>query len=231
MDAAAAGATVSGAMNVFVLTTGRSGSLTFAEACRHITNYTTGHETRVGLVGEARLAYPDDHIEIDNRLAWFLGRLQEAFGDRAFYVHLRRDHEATAASHVKRWNKPAMQSYRKGILWDVDPETDRLALARDLNLTMNSNIELYLRDKSKVMGIDIETAGQSFPTFWQAIGAEGDLQAALAELSVKHHEGTARRTTPRAGDLSQASEPSKDSAGTFRLTEQTSRLARLLRRG
>jgi hypothetical protein len=184
-------------MNVFVLTTGRSGSLTFAEACRRITNYTTGHETRVGLVGAERLAYPDRHIEVDNRLAWFPGRMDAAFGDSAFYVHLRRDGEATAASHVKRWNKPAMQSYRKGILWDVDPETDRMDLARDLTLTMNTNIELYLRDKSKTMRIDIETAGEAFPEFWERIGAEGDLEAALRELQVHHHAGTVQRSTPR----------------------------------
>ena len=80
-------------MNVFVLTTGRSGSVTFAEACRHITNYTAGHETRVGLVGDDRLAYPGDHIEVDDRLAWLLGRLEDAYGDAAFYVHLRRDEQ------------------------------------------------------------------------------------------------------------------------------------------
>jgi hypothetical protein len=220
-------------MNVFVLTTGRSGSLTFAEACRHISNYTTGHETRVGLVGEARLAYPDQHIEIDNRLAWFLGRLERTFGDEAFYVHLRRDEEATAASHVKRWNKPAMQSYRKGILWDVDPETDRLALARDLNLTMNSNIELFLRDKSRTMGIDIETAPSSFPAFWEAIGAEGDLEAALAELTVRHHEGTAQRTTPRPGSTPGATKSTTSptgASGTARRDHRSSRLARLLGR-
>lgn len=184
-------------MNVLVLTTGRSGSLTFAEACRHISNYTTGHETRVGLVGRERLNYPDRHIEVDNRLAWFPGRMEAAFGDSAFYVHLLRDDEATAASHVKRWNKPAMQSYRKGILWDVDPETDRLDLARDLTLTMNTNIEHFLRDKSKTMRIDIETAGEAFPEFWERIGAEGDLEAALRELRVHHHAGTEQRSTPR----------------------------------
>jgi hypothetical protein len=187
-------------MNVFVLTTGRSGSLTFAEACRHASNFSTGHETRVGLVGAARLAYPDRHIEIDNRLAWFTGRLEAAFGDSAYYVHLRRDDEATAASHVKRWNKPAVRSYRNGILWDVDPEIDRMDLARDLNLTMNSNIELFLRTKSKTMRIDIERAAEVFPDFWQAVGAEGDLSAALAEFETRHHEGKTPRTTPRDGD-------------------------------
>ena len=191
-------------MNVFVLTTGRSGSLTFAEACSHITNYTTGHETRVGLLGPERFAYPDDHIEVDDRLAWFPGRLEAAHGDRAFYVHLHRDDEATAASRVKRWNKPAMRAYRKGILWDMDPEVDRIEVARDLNHTVNTNIEYYLRDKTNTMRIDIETAQQSFPEFWDRIGAEGDLDAALLELDVRHHEGTSRRREPRTEPLSSA---------------------------
>jgi hypothetical protein len=184
-------------MNVLVLTAGRTGSLTFAEACRHITNYTTGHETRVGLIGADRLAYPDRHIEVDDRLAWFPGRLEEVFGDRAFYVHLLRDEQATAASRARRWNKPAMRSYRDGILWDVDPSVERLDVARDLVRTVNSNIEHYLRDKTQTMRIDIETAADSFPDFWGRIGAEGDLEAALRELQVHHHEGTEARSTPR----------------------------------
>src|SRR3972149_9948429 len=103
-------------MNVFVLTTGRSGSLTFATACGHITNYTTGHETRRMLLGAERLAPPARHIEVDNHLAWFLGRLDGAYGDGAFYVHLRRDDEAVAASYSRRWNKPLLSAYRKGVL-------------------------------------------------------------------------------------------------------------------
>ncbi len=184
-------------MNVFVLTTGRSGSVTFAEACRHITNYTAGHETRVGLVGAARLAYPDDHIEVDDRLAWLLGRLEDAYGDAAFYVHLRRDEQATAASRMRRWNKPLMRAYRNGILWDVDPGVSRLDLARDLNHTVNRNIELFLRDKTRTMRIDIESARQALPEFWRRIGAEGDLEAALEELRLHHHAGTERRPGPR----------------------------------
>ncbi len=185
------------AMNVFVLTTGRSGSLTFAEACRHITNYSAGHETRVGLVGTQRLAYPADHIEVDNRLAWFPGRMEAAYGDDAFYVHLRRDPAATAASMARRWSKPAMRSYRNGILWDIDPNTDRVVLAADLVDTLETNIRYYLRDKSKVMTIEIETAKGTFPQFWERIGAEGDLAAAVAEFEAKHHEGMSQRTTPR----------------------------------
>jgi hypothetical protein len=176
-------------MNVFILTTGRTGSLTFAEACRHVTNYTSSHESRVGLLGDERLAYPDQHIEIDPRLGWFSGRLEEAFGDDAYYVHLLRDEEATATSWIKRWKKPGMRSYRNGILWDVDPEVDRMAMAHDYLATVNGNIEFFLRDKSRTLQIHIENAVETFPEFWEGIGAEGDLDAALAELETKQHEG------------------------------------------
>ena len=90
-------------MNVFVLCTGRSGSTTFYRACRHITNYSAGHELNTSEVGRARLDYPEDHIEVDNRLSWLLGRLDQAYGDRAFYVHLTREEEATARSFDRRW--------------------------------------------------------------------------------------------------------------------------------
>jgi hypothetical protein len=191
-------------MNVFVLTTGRSGSLSFSEACRHMTNYSSGHETRVGLVGEDRLAYPEHHIETDDRLAWFLGRLDAAYGEDAFYVHLLRNDEDTAASRVRRWNKPMMRAYRNGILWDVDPDIDRLEVARDLNETVNSNIRFFLRDKPQQMTVEIETAQDSFPEFWTRIGAEGDLEGALAEFDRRHHEGTSPRTTPRPSMASRA---------------------------
>jgi hypothetical protein len=65
-------------VNVFVLNTGRCGSVTFIEACRHIRNYSAAHESRATLIGEQRLAYAANHIETDNRLCWFLGRLDKA---------------------------------------------------------------------------------------------------------------------------------------------------------
>ncbi|CAN5737789.1 hypothetical protein BH23CHL8_BH23CHL8_23560 [soil metagenome] len=180
-------------MNVFLLTAGRSGSLTFVRACEHITNYSAGHETRAGLLGADRLAYPDRHIEADNRLTWLLGRLDEAFGDRALYIHLKRDPEAVAASFRRRWNKPAMRAYRKGILLDLDPDSDPMAVARDYVTTVERNIELFLRGRPQAMVFELEAAARDFPLFWERIGAEGDRTAAIAEFSVRHHE------TPQGG--------------------------------
>jgi hypothetical protein len=71
-------------MNVFVLSPGRCGSVTLAYACRHATNFRAGHETNCRLLGGQRFGYPPNFIEIDNRLSWMLGRLERAYGDKAW---------------------------------------------------------------------------------------------------------------------------------------------------
>ena len=175
-------------MNVFVLCTGRCGSKTFAKACEHITNYTAGHETRCRVFGPERLAYPDRHIEVDNRLAWFLGRLNAAYGDDAFYVHLTRDPEEVAASYNSRWSisQSVVRAYRNGILMLPRHESD-ITICRDFVDTVNSNIEHFLQDKSRQLHIRMETAAEEFQGFWERIGAEGDLDAAVSEWRTPHN--------------------------------------------
>ncbi len=178
-------------MNVFVLNSGRCGSLTWFQACRHITNYSAGHESRTHLVGEKRLAYPPNHIEADNRLSWLLGRLDDAYGDNAFYVHLQRERPATARSFARRRDFGILRAYGEGILFGSDPETNPMALALDYLETVEANIRLFLRDKSKVMEARLESLEADFRRFWEAIGAEGNLEAALQELKVRHNASVA----------------------------------------
>lgn len=167
-------------MNVFILCTGRSGSTTFINACQHITNYTAGHESRVHYLGRTRLDYPDWHIEADNRLSWMLGRLGKKYGKAAFYVHLRRDEEATAQSFDNRWSlrESIITAYAEGILMRPDKKDEEMCL--DYVRTVNQNIDYFLRDKPNQMEIRLKTAKTDFKRFWKAIGAKGDLQAALA---------------------------------------------------
>jgi hypothetical protein len=172
-------------MNAFVLTTGRSGSTTFIQACRHIHNYSSGHETRIRLAGPDRLAYPDRHIEADNRLSWLLGRLERAYGDRARYVHLRRDPQATAASFARRSGFGIMKAYREGIL--ARPRQGELALARDYIETVEANIEAFLAGKTHVLRFRLEQAVEDFERFWTWIGAQGDLPAALGEWKIRYN--------------------------------------------
>ena len=174
-------------MNVFILNSGRCGSSTFIQACRHITNFSAGHETRVRLVGPQRLAYPDRHIEADNRLSWLLGRLEQAYGNRAFYVHLQREREATAASFARRIGFGIMKAYREGILLESEAGQSDLDLARDYLDTIDANIALFLRDKHNQMHFRLEHAKDDFKRFWHWIGAEGDVVKALAEWDIRHN--------------------------------------------
>jgi len=181
-------------MNVFVLCTGRCGSQTFVKACSHFSNYSAAHESRMALIGPERLRYPGNHIEADNRLSWLLGRLDEAYGDTAFYVHLKRDVAAVAASYVKRYNFGIMQAYRDpGIIMGLPKDTDPIAVAVDYCNTVDRNIELFLKDKSRKMALWLETAAQDFPAFCERIGAAGDLAAAQSEFSIRHDDTPRRK--------------------------------------
>ena len=174
-------------MNVFVLNTGRCGSTTFIKACQHIGNYTAAHESRLMLTGEQRLAYPGQHIEADNRLSWMLGRLQQHYGNDAFYVHLSRDRDAVAQSFARRADYGIMKAYREGILMHETEQLSAYELALDYINTVERNIEAFLQDKPNQMKFSVESAKDDFVAFWQAINAQGDLNAALAEWDVNYN--------------------------------------------
>lgn len=175
-------------MNVFILSTGRCGSTTFARACHHITNFTAAHESRGGRLGDGRFAYPNNHIESDNRLSWILGRLDRAYGDGAVYVHLRRDDMQTARSFLQRYNRGILRAYRNKIITAHSLDNARpIEVCLDYCDTVNTNIELFLRDKTKKMDFRMENGREDFRRFWDLIGAEGDQKAALAEWDVAHN--------------------------------------------
>lgn len=186
-------------MNVFVLCTGRCGSVAFWKACSHFANYTSGHETLANRTGAERLAYPRKHIEIDNRLSWLLGRLDRAYGNAAHYVHLTRDPEAVARSFCERLNMAGGigRAYRHGIIMSARGEelAPPLDAMRDYVTTVTENIELFLKDKRNVMRIRLEDIQSSFPEFSEWISAEGDLESAVDEFSRKHNAGNRRRTS------------------------------------
>lgn len=175
-------------MNVFVLCTGRCGSMTFARACSHIRNFTVAHESRAGLLGSERTAYPFRHIEVDNRLSWLLGRLERAYGDRATYVHLLRNPTEVAASFVKRMDRGIMKAYRgDGVLLGLPADADPMAVAMDYCDTVTSNIERFIATKPARMTIRLEEAADTFPRFWDMIGAEGDLESARRTFETRYN--------------------------------------------
>ncbi len=176
--------------NIFVLCTGRCGSVTLARACAHIMNRTSSHEGRTFLVGPARLAYPPRHIEIDNRLSWYLGRLDRDWGDRAAYVHLTRDPEAVARSYAGRAEYGIIRAYREGIALHSarrNPTATAMDFARDYVETVTENLRAFLRDKTHVLPMALESITADFDAFIAWSGSTGDLDAARAELAITYN--------------------------------------------
>lgn len=172
-------------MRAFVLTTGRSGSTTFSKACSHISNYTSAHESRISN-WVARFNYEDDHIEVDPRLAWWLGTLDRLFGDEPVYVWLRREFDDVARSTAKRTGKRnAFTHWPYVAYWNPDIPLDFAASA--MVGQIDDNIELFLKDKTKVVEVWIENPDDSFLLFWEMIGAEGDFSGAMKEFEIKHN--------------------------------------------
>jgi hypothetical protein len=199
-------------MRVFVLSTGRCGSTTFARACSaSITNYTSAHESRSHVFDSARLNYPDNHIEVDNRLSFFLGGLAERFPE-AFYVHLTRDPDAVARSYLHRWERTRdggivagakrvvrrrpyarkgsiMAAFGNGIILngpDWSDAADRLDACRLYVRSTNENIAHFLTQKPHV-DVALETISEDFGRFCAAIAAEVDLDTARRELSIRYN--------------------------------------------
>jgi hypothetical protein len=164
--------------------------MTLARACAHFTNWTAGHETRTDRLGAARLAFPPGHIEIDNRLSWLLGRLDQVWGNDAAYVHLLRDPDEVARSFANRASQGILRAYRTDIIsrrTEMRARARMIDFAQDYVATVTSNISLFLRDKRHVMAMRVDSFGTDFDAFCAWIGAAGDLAAARAELAVRHN--------------------------------------------
>ena len=175
-------------MNVFILCTGRCGSTTFIKACSHITNYSSAHESRTGFIGEERLNYSANHIEADNRLSWFLGKLENKYGNKAIYVHLKRDEIHTAKSFMNRYDTGIIAAYANAIIMKRSPELTPFNICIDYLRSVNLNIEHFLRDKTMKMNFSLENAKTDFKLFWEMIRAEGSLISALADWDNNYNQ-------------------------------------------
>ena len=174
-------------MNIFVLNSGRCGSTTFIKSCQHITNYSSAHESLISEIDHQRLDYPANHIEVDNRLSWFLGRLDKTYGNDAYYVHLTRNTHDTINSFARRIDFGILQAYEQGILMHQQHELPAHDIARDYIETVNSNIKLFLKDKTNKMDISLETIKTDFKDFWVNIDATGDIDSALNEWETSYN--------------------------------------------
>lgn len=165
-------------MRIFVTGTGRCGSVTFSKACQHITNYTSSHETDWRKGPASLLNYPDNHIEVSAHLVYFIPNLRKRYPD-AKWVHLIRERDRTIASLSKRCGtEMSWFSYQ---WWGLKDSKQGATIFYDAT---NALCNVLLPDAMK---FHLEQAADQFPIFWKWIDAEGNLNAALAEFSIKYN--------------------------------------------
>ncbi|MAJ43932.1 MAG: hypothetical protein CMF96_04190 [Candidatus Marinimicrobia bacterium] len=168
--------------------------MTLIKACNHITNYTSVHESGRFLESDQKynLIYPENHIESDNRLTWFLGTLDKLYGNDAFYLKLTREKEKISNSYLKRktLNQGILQAFAVNIFqqkkWSISNSGYDWAAKHYVD-TVYNNIDFFLKNKSNKMELDIDYPIKSFKEFWLKINAEGDLKSATREFSKKYN--------------------------------------------
>lgn len=174
-------------MRVFVLGTGRCGSVTFSKACQHIKNYTVTHE---GKAGRLDLDFPNNHIEVDPHLFWNIHELTLKYKD-AVYVHLIRDKIpcvlslASRASVSKHWIPFVYQKEYP------EKEDAHLAAERFYRFVNDSIMKMILPYRFTYLQIPIggyrEQILHAFREFWGTIGASGDFVQALREFDTHYN--------------------------------------------
>jgi hypothetical protein len=180
-----------------------------------VTNYSCLQESQSHQTGLDRIAFPDNHIEVDCRLSFYLGLLLQRYPD-ALYINAVRDPDAVALSYATRMSdaqSPVMFIARrlrstpslsdahahhivKG-RWRLGAD-DRLRAMLDMVAAMNANIRA-MASGSRYLEVDIDDPDDGFARAWELMGAEGDLPAALREVHVAHNTGGSHDRIPWRG--------------------------------
>jgi hypothetical protein len=171
-------------MRIFILSTGRTGTTTLYKACRHIKNYTCGHESN--RKKWYSLEYPDNHIEIDNRLSWFKPELEKNY-PTAMFVHLTRNTPDVINSFKKRSDRGIIKSFIEGVLQskeenmsDLEIELSIIRYIQCINKMCTSGRVPFLFDIKKYYCF--------FPQFCEWINANVDMNKALKEFETHYNK-------------------------------------------
>ena len=177
-------------MRIFVIGTGRCGTMTFKKACNHIKNYTNAHEGNTGWKHKDNIFdYPDNHIEIDCRLSYFLPILVEKYPD-ALYVHLQRERESCIESLSKRKSLNHFSIFHLGKPKDMK-EIASIYYDNTVNLINNylyNVLDKNIFNPQKFYHYKLENIQDGFIEIWDKIQAEGNREKALSELKIKHNK-------------------------------------------
>lgn len=170
-------------MRVFVVGTGRCGTVSFKEACKFITNYTAGHETV-----SFDLEYLDNHVEVNPHFHARLTTVVTMY-PTAKWVHLTRLAEPCIESLAAMDEGGVM--LKLGAMYpSLYPAHDPPAIAarfyHDINARIAATFDLLLPPSQRML-VRLENVKSDFKRFWDWIDAEGDLESALKSWDTPHN--------------------------------------------
>ena len=168
-------------------------------ACKHITNFTSAHESHARKLPIGNLDYPDNHIEVDHHLTIALPMLLDRYpaGPDTLYVHLLRERDACVSSFARRKAMDLFADLHCFVHCTSKTPDRRRQAAEYYYDAMNSMIDAILRKPWQERGWSlgenlsafVEALPSAWPIFWKLIGAEGDFEAALTECSKHYNRG------------------------------------------
>ena len=170
-------------MRVFILGTGRCGSMPCAKAASHVTNFTSAHESNI----LPDFHFPDNHIEVSPRLTWVLSSLGRVYpDDDTFWVHLVRRREEVIASWIKRGPHRGAGYWRK-LVWSTSSVVSYKKACGMCYDAMHGQIEDFLDTRVRTFRIRLEHGAEDWGNLWSRIHAEGDFEASEAEWKTKYN--------------------------------------------
>ena len=164
-------------MRVFVIGTGRCGTVTFSKACSHFNNYTSGHESKTQ---NNDLVYADNHIECDPHLFWQLPNLIERYPD-AIIIHLKRERESCIESLSKR---PSLKKYQA--FTEMTNNFNANQIATKYYDFCTKTIEHVIGD---CMTMNLTPSIEKWTEFCEMIGevSNSEIEKSFAEWNTKHN--------------------------------------------
>jgi len=199
-------------MRVFVVGTGRCGSVTFHHACAHIVNYTSGHEDVFKKAD--KLDWPDQHIAVEPSIWPMIPLLRTHYPDLVLVHLIREDREAFVPSYrsldsaefigAQKYRLPPEKRPVGHENWEGAPPIIDVWAALRIGAPINERerltmINLFydacneaIRSFGPSLTVRLEKAKEDWPAFWELIGAEGDYAASRDTWNVKYNTRESR---------------------------------------
>lgn len=169
-------------MRVFVTGTGRCGSVSFEAACRHFTNYRSGHETSCGL------EYPDQHIEVSPHLRCCIPYLAAKYPG-SLWVHLIREPQPCIDSLAALDHGYVMRAYavlHSTALVGANPSDIAFWYYWWENDAIRTQLAALVAPQNRIT-LHLDRIKKDWERFTYWIGAQGDLGASLAAWDVRRN--------------------------------------------